>query len=164
MDNATIDLLISKPGAIRIVSVNKGIPAGFVVSVEGMTNNGSAYEQLRAIVQSVGVAEQAAVQITHSLRDMVYVYAFGDRMGEMRIGGLALLTDCKDPNLSGFAKVYKYWRANRPGKRKTAIKISLGTDFGVSGILTGMDMTSADPKLPVANFNLTFRHFPDPST
>lgn len=159
-----VDLLISKPGAIRILSVNRGVPAGFVVSVEGMTKVGSAYDQLRAIVQSIGVAERAAVQITHSLRDMVYVYTFGDRMGDMRIGGLALLTDCKDPNLSGFSKIYKYWRANRPGKRKTPIGVSLGTDFAVRGILIDMDMGVTDPKLPVANFNMTLRYFPDAST
>lgn len=158
------DLLVSTPGLIRVVPAVKVVPAGFTVSVEGMTNGGSAYTQLRAIVNGLGLSEQAAVQITHSLRDMVYVYAFGDRMGDMQIRGLAMLADCKNPNESGFSKVYRYFRANRPGKRRTPITVSLGTSFSVRGILLDLTMSIQDSQIPVANFSMNMRYFPDAST
>jgi hypothetical protein len=122
--------------------------------------NWKGYQDFRAIITSVAISSQGNYQFLSSLGGNIYVYVFGDRMGEAVISGLAFDYPCPDKGsaeTTGIEHVMQYYVANRIANRRTPLTITIGAKRAIRGYLVGFYAKSADPKDGgIYEFTLTF--------
>lgn len=104
-------------------------------------------------------------QFLHTLDEFIYLYAFGDRIGELTITGVAFvgpvcdgLADALGP--SRLLEYYKENKVSRPGgPQKTIIQINpVNAAFPqlLIGFLTGVRMEMPNPALPIVQWALRY--------
>jgi len=97
-------------------------------------------------------------QFQTSLKASVYVYVFGDQMGNVGIAGIAFAGKC-DGEHSGMEDVFNYYRDYRASQRKEPIEVTFGKE-SISGFLTASKMTSKDTSNLTLNFSFTINTLP----
>jgi hypothetical protein len=148
--------------AITIFSKASGVVATFpdptlpAVTTLRMENWGG-FQGFKSIITSVNIAAQGNFQFLHTLGGNIYVYVFGDRIGQLGISGLAFDSTCDDTTGAlGIEKVLDYYSKNRLAVRKTPIKTTIGVQTTVAGYLVGVGGQVVDPKSRIYQFNLQF--------
>jgi hypothetical protein len=102
-------------------------------------------------------------QFLHTLNEFIYAFAFGDRVGELTLTGVAftaptcavgvgdISNDVKQEN------VYEFYLAQKFSKSLTPTKITIGgSSIQLIGFLTGVRMSVPDPQLPIMQWALRF--------
>jgi purine nucleoside permease len=121
----------------------------------------------RVLVTSVGFNEATEHQFSTSLADMIYVFSFGDQMGDFIISGIASTDSC-DANggSAGLKQVLDFYKSNRLTRRKTPLSIVLAAGSAVIayeayliGHRTGSH--SEGPQTRVFQFSLNLALVPD---
>lgn len=87
---ATIIPHNSKVGNIPLTIELKGSGSPTSVDWDGPVT-------MKAIVTSLSIRFRGQQQFLHTLRDFIYVYSFGEGMGEARMSGLAFADTCERP-------------------------------------------------------------------
>lgn len=100
-------------------------------------------------------------QFLHALDEFIYVFPFGDRVGELTLTGITFLGGgkCADDSGEGICGIYKYYIANRltPSTGKTPTLITIGgCSPPLLGFLTGLRMETVRPELPIVQWVLRF--------
>lgn len=111
----------------------------------------------RAIVTQVALDHQGGFQFMHSIQDMVHISVFGERMGEMQIGGLTFLQACNGGG-DGIADVLSYYNNNRVTARGAPATIQLGS-VPYQGFLTGVHLDIVKPEAPLGQWAFRFANF-----
>jgi hypothetical protein len=116
----------------------------------------------RSIITRITMSMQGNFQFLHTIGNDIYVYAFGDRIGQISIFGLSMTRDCKSPGDTkhGFEKVYKWYQDNRIAKKKAPITISIGQDTTIEGFVVGLNADAVDPQTRVMQFAIQMAVFP----
>ena len=110
-------------------------------------------------------------QFLHTVNNFVYFYSFGDRVGQLVVGGVGFigLGTCPGSGAAskgGILGLYDYYMSNRAVKRKgRAFPIALDDATGTAsliGFLTGVQFSvSGDgPMGPIGNWSLRFDVLP----
>lgn len=155
-------------GAVAMVGPGAGVAAApFAVRMEGLAVIGPGSD---AILTQVAVAEQGNYQFLHTLGDTIYVYVFGDRIGEIRLSGLCFANACRQgsgalPGASadgGINTILKTYRANKLATRSNPVQINIGPAAGdvYRGFLTGMTMEILDAEHQIGQWAFRFNTFP----
>jgi hypothetical protein len=99
-------------------------------------------------------------QFIHTLDEFIYVYAFGDRVGELTLTGVAFFNqsaECDKDKVAAPNDVYKYYLEKRLSQSLTPTQISINGDrVKLIGFLTGLRMEVPDPRLPIMQWSLRF--------
>jgi hypothetical protein len=102
-------------------------------------------------------------QFLHSLDEFIYVFAFGDRVGELTLSGVAF-TGCvgsaSGPVTNAKAEsVYSHYLQNRLAAKMAPTQITLGgaTSAKLLGFLTGMRLEVPNPANPIAQWVLRYQ-------
>lgn len=133
------------------------MPSRALVRMEGW----SGFPVLRSVITQLTVASQANLQFLHTLGGNIFIYSFGDRIGQMTINGLCFDTACEEPsNLIGIERVVKFYNQNRAANRQTPMKITIGSSTTLTGYLAGIRFSIADPKTRVWEYSLQFATIP----
>lgn len=151
------DVFSSSPGGVMVFNAERLFPAA--LSVEGLTVNGSAYATQKVLVQKVDLDEAVARQLSHTLGNMVNIYVFGKRAGNMAIGGYYFWDSC-DGSPNGVSNIYKYYRANNLTARATPVRVAIGTDLVFRALLRGIVLGGTDPQFGIGQFSLLFDYLP----
>lgn len=160
---------IFSTGAGKVVSVEQdAIPIAFAVDGSQTTFN-----DLKAIVTSVGFQAQGGYQFMHALREFIYVYVFTERVGEIVINGLAFPDDCgmigpqsEDDwscvhGQTGMERVITWYECNRITSRAEPIVIAFGADVAYESFLTSAKVDIANAETGIAQFSLRFNYIPN---
>jgi hypothetical protein len=105
-------------------------------------------------------------QFLHSLDNFIYLYAFGDRIGELTLSGLAFTGSCVQNNGGGdisnamsqcaILSYYNDSRVSNSNGTKASL-ISIGNCSKIlRGFLTGMRLDVPDPSAPVVQWALRY--------
>lgn len=99
-------------------------------------------------------------QFLHALDDFIYVFPFGDRIGEFVLTGITFLgAPCGEGASTGICGIYEHYMKNRlskPAGRKPAqIQIG-GCSPPLLGWLTGLRMELVRPELPIVQWVLRY--------
>lgn len=143
------ELFACKRGRVAVMEGCDGVPGKIVLD---------GFEPLAAIITSPAVAQRVNVQFTPSLKESVYVYVFGDTMGQVVIAGVAFAARCEGEE-SGMEDVFNYYRDYRASQRKEPVSVTFGKE-SISGFLTDVNMSSRDPDLMTMNFQFSIRTLP----
>lgn len=109
------------------------------------------------IVTQAAIIEKGNYQFLHTLNETIYVYVFGDKIGELRLSGVAFENPCHDVN--GVQTILAMYRDHRLAEFGGPVTISLGND-SYRGFLTGMSVDLIDPERLLAQWALRFHSFP----
>jgi hypothetical protein len=123
-----------------------------LISVPGLgTGQGVA-------ITSVGFSQDANVQFMHSLRRLIYVYSFGERMGVVEINGVSFYRPCNSGG--GIGDVLNFYRDNSVARKSDLTSVTLAGG-NIRGFVRGVRSTFADADKGVIGFSLIISTMPD---
>jgi len=126
----------------------------------------------RCLVTELSIERQGNFQFVHSLSDLIFVYSFGERVGNLRVSGLALANLCGSGSpgapgsrASGLEYALAYYERYRLGSPQNAapVDILIGSLGGVGhfrGYLTGFKAEIAKAEAAISQFALQFHSLP----
>jgi hypothetical protein len=117
---------------------------------------------MKTALTSLGIGTQANFQFFHSLRNVIHVYVFGDKIGEVALGGVCFPSLCGNPSagagLDYVLDFYNTWKISSYGRPLT---IAVGAYHSFEGFLTGCRADVADPQSGLIQFSFRFHVLPD---
>jgi len=151
--------MFSKAAGLVSAFPDPTIPIKASLRMEGW----GGFDEFKAIVTRVTVSSQGNYQFLHTLGGDVFIYVFGDRVGQLSVSGLAFDSTCDDPAGSiGVERVFSYYNSNRVAARKTPIKVTIGLATTVKAYLIGLGADVADPKSRIWQYNMQLALIPEP--
>jgi len=109
----------------------------------------------KSIITNVQVSANGNYQFLHTLGNNIYVYVFGDRMGQLVLSGLSFETICDDPKGTiGIERVLDYYAQVRLAQREPPIKVTIGTTTTLVGYMTAINAQVVDPKTKMYQFDM----------
>lgn len=133
------------------------VPTPVTIQVEGFSSN------LYAALTAVGVQSQANVQFVHTLKRMVYVYVFGEKIADMQLSGVVFPGVCGPAGaagVGGFERVWAYYRTVGVAWLGRPVAVAVGATV-FAGIVVGARIDLSDPNTGIGAFSLMLKFFPD---
>lgn len=128
-----------------------------VVSPEGF----GGFQGLRSVITSVSLASKGNFDFLHSLGGAIYVYVFGDRIGQVTLSGLCFPDGCDQEGLLGIERlVSDFYSPNRIASRDTIMSVTLGQRSTLKGYLVGLDANLVDTKTRIWEFHMQLAWIP----
>lgn len=130
------DIFVSAPGEVAHFKIERGAAGRAEISPPADIKDPALIEKrpFPIIFGAVSWEQATHQQFARSLDGSVYIYVFGDKMGDVIVTGLAFDRLC-DENENGLKKVLEYYEKYRASKRSTPIKLEIATKI-VEGFLT----------------------------
>jgi hypothetical protein len=152
-----MNIFSAGPGAVTAIN-EAGFPPA-ALFLEGW--NGPAFN---SIITGVSLQHQGNVQFMHTMQEFVYLYVFGDRVGDMTVSGVSFSRTCA-PGLSnaqahGLEWTHSYYLANRVALRARPVALVLGLVTVFEGFLVGAGLALNDPQQGLGQFSLKFAMLP----
>ena len=121
------DIFSSAPGIVAAFTDEKVVPG--VVKLSG-------FNPKAALISGIDYDASTNQQFQHSLSKAVYIYVFGDRMGNIVIAGKCFPQLC-DTDVQGIEEVFEYYTANRASVNPEPVTVTIGSKV-ITGYLTGL--------------------------
>jgi hypothetical protein len=123
-----------------------------------------------SIITNITLSQQANVQFLHTLGSLVFIYVFGDRIGQVGLSGFSFAAACNpvgpiSPDLGpnhGAGQMLDWYRTNRVSSRQTPVQITIGSQL-IEGFVTGFTENVIDPSTLLVQWNVTIQSMPDNS-
>jgi hypothetical protein len=150
-----MDVFLTHPG-IAIAVDSPGIPMNLFVG------NWKGYTGYKSILTSFAVHMKGGVRYMHTLRDMIYVYTFGERMAPITISGVSFAAVCENlkdrvaTTSHGLEYAMSYYWTQRVTATGLPIRLVLGLAAIFQGFLDEGTFQLADPNSYVGQFSFNF--------
>jgi len=118
----------------------------------------------KSIITRVMVAKMGNFQFMHTLGDGIFLYVFGDRIGQITLSGLAFDNNCASGNPIGVEQILAYYDANRVAAREQPIRVTIGTGTTFNAYLGQISTQIADPSSRIFTFDMPLILIPDSSS
>jgi hypothetical protein len=149
------DIFNSFPGVVAVFSDDRTLP-GRVQIVDEELNVQTV------LISAIDYKQAVNKQFQQSLDGDIYVYIFGDLMGEVQVLGIAFPTDCQGSD-EGMQGILQYYQRNRASSRETPVRVQLGKET-IAGFLTAMTLSSpnapGDPNSFMYTWSLVINALP----
>lgn len=120
---------------------------------------------LNTIITRIGVSSSGNYQFLHTIGNDVYVYVFGDRMGEITLHGLSFAQDCNNGKNAqgphGFERLFDWYQKSRLAVNPNPVTVRLGFKTIFKGFMTGITGDVNDSMTRTIQFQLTISLLPD---
>lgn len=149
-----------KRGAVsQVVSPAGGASSAFTIQMDLVGEKKLGQGHAKAIVTQAAISNGGNLQFLHTLNQTIYVYVFGDRIGELRVSGLAFAEPCNTTG-TGMQLIYKVYKNNRVAKKGGPVKVHFGNNLPLRAFLVGMSLEVADPETNLGQWSFLFKTFP----
>jgi len=116
----------------------------------------------RTLITKVGLSNAGNFQFLHTMGNEVYVYVFGDRMGQIVLHGLSFQGDCTSGGEEhGFDQVYDWYKANRVATKSEPVIITIGIRTRFHGFITSFTADAQDSQNMTIPFQVTVAILPE---
>ena len=133
------------------------LPANVSLRLEGW----EGFTGFKSIITRVTVAAKGNYQFLHTLGGQVFIYVFGDRIGQLSVTGIAFDSTCGDPaGTLGIEHVLNYFSKNRVANRRTPLKLTIGATTTLQAYLLDILADVVDTKTRVWQFTLVMALVP----
>lgn len=138
------------------------------------------FEVRRTIVTHVQVSKRTNHQFLHTLGGDVHIYVFGDRMGQLVVGGIAAAVACRFPggcNLltpsnpsttsatfggeHGLEFALDWYNQKRLSRNPDPVQVFIGKRTLLRGFLTGFDASVMNIDERLVQFSLSLNLIPE---
>ena len=143
------------PGTPITILIDSDTPAGVGSSSVG---------QLGGIITSFVATGETNTQFMHTLRDVIYLTVFGDKIGSLSIGGYLFLNTpltCGPDGTEGspLTLFYSFFYNKYVGARKEPLLIAVGPEI-LKGFLLSFQIQVADPQFMLGQFTMQMALLP----
>lgn len=151
----------------RVSAIPDAVAAGSL-SLGNVNGTGGviSYAAHKTIITRIGLSAAGNFQFLHTIGNDVYVYVFGDRMGQIVIHGLSFAQACPGEKQSatshGFELLYQWYVANRIAARKAPVNATIGINTAFQGFVTALNGDVQDSLHRTIQFQLTIATLPNP--
>jgi protein-disulfide isomerase-like protein with CxxC motif len=148
----------------RVTGQRGGAPMPFQLKMQGM-GIGSDNPTARAIITQAGISQRGSVQFLHTIGETIYAYIFGDRMGELRVSGVAFSSLCGDSVSAvssaptGFQQVLDEYQEHRVANIGRPVLVNFG-NAPFKGFLVDMSLELTDAETHLGQWSYRFASFP----
>jgi len=122
------------------------------------------FKQHQSIITRVTVAHNCNFQFLHTIGNDIYIYVFGDRIGQVTISGLSFTSagtdDCGNNKQHGFEKIMEWYEKYRVAANQKPIQILIGTK-PIEGFVVALSGDIVDPSTRMMQYNLTMMVLPE---
>lgn len=159
------NLFQSRPGTVRVLTAPTGSVIGSLFAWDPASsapgaNSPDSDGTVPVIVTKIGYNQSINIQFMPTLKKLVYVYSFGDRLGDIIVSGLAFDTSCfSDDTGWGARSLFDYYMETRAVKENQRVRISLAGQ-PISGFLVGMSLDLSNTEYRTMNFSLNIKALP----
>jgi len=150
----------------RVFMLSDAVAEG-AISMGGVVGTAPiTYTQHTTIITRIGVAASANFQFLHTIGNDVYIYVFGDRMGQVDLHGISFAQPCAqvgrfdNTEEHGFEKMFKWYEANRISARREPVTVTIGVKKSFQGFVTSLTGDAQDAQYRTINFQLTISLLP----
>jgi hypothetical protein len=149
----------------RVSAIPDAVAAGSLSlgNVQG-TGGQLAYNTQKTIITRIGLSAAGNFQFLHTVGNDVYVYVFGDRMGQIVLHGLSFAQACPGEKFAtakhGFELLYQWYVANRIAARKAPVTAIIGASTGFEGFVTALNGDVQDSLHRTIQFQMTIATLP----
>lgn len=137
-------------GILVVLEGCNGVPAKLILD---------GFEPTAAIITAPRIEQAVDIQFQTSLKEAVYAYVFGDKMGRTGLSGIAFAGRCNNEEASGLKDIFDYYKDYRASKRKEVVTVTFGPE-ALSGFLTAMQLNPRDPRDMTMDFELGINTLP----
>lgn len=166
----------------RVFAVEDKVAAGSFslgnVSYFGQAGEPITFRQHNTIITRIGLAAAGNYQFLHTIGNDVYVYVFGDRMGQVRLHGLSFQTACPPPlatdrfdtqallqgareDKHGFELLFDWYTKHRIAAIKSPVRVTIGRKTNFDGFVTALTGDVQDTLHRTIQFQMTISLLPD---
>jgi hypothetical protein len=131
-------------------------------------------QEEKSIITNVMISQQTNHQFLHTLGNDIFIYVFGDRMGQLQIQGLSFAERCEQIGPGGLVSaanpsavrqhgvesILSWYKSNKLSERPEPIKISIGNTV-FTGFLQGMTTRVQDPRNWVVEYIMSIAIVPE---
>lgn len=110
------------------------------------------------IITKLNTVQRTNTQFQQSLDNVIYVYSFGDQMGDMQINGLAFPRNCSSGK-NGIQELMKFYQEYRVSNRVQRIQLSFCNEI-IDGFIIGMSISTLDASSGAHGFTLLMKTLP----
>lgn len=150
------------PGRIGVSITGGGLP--FAIGIGGNPSVPAfpAYLLSKAILTGFQLGNRSGLNLSHTLRDRIYAYVFGEKAGRAMISGIAFPDACgAAPGLwTGLDAVYAYYEVVRVSQRGLPATLIFGPNTALVGLLSDFGFSLEDAQTGIGQFGFTFQTFP----
>ena len=112
------------------------------------------------IIQRIGYGQGVNVQFAPSLASLIYVYVFGDKMGDVTISGVCFDRTCSDgKRFKGAQRALSYYSKNRAAAKSDTINVTIG-DVEINGFVIDMKLDTLNEEYRTMSFTMTMAALP----
>jgi hypothetical protein len=120
-----------------------------------------SFDNQRSIITRMTFSQQVNIQFLHTFGALVYVYVFGDRMGQIGLSGLSFACSCpSNDTRHGAELMYLWYKARRASKRPKPLRIMIGKQ-AIEGFVTGFHEDVVDPSLNLVQWGVNLASLPE---
>lgn len=149
----------------RVTSVPDAVAAGAISLAKVEGSGGITYNTHNTIITRVGLSAAGNYQFLHTIGNDVYLYVFGDRMGQVVIHGLSFAQQCVNGSDTGtdhgFERLFKWYKENRVAVRKDPVTVTIGASTAFKGFITALNGDVQDAVHRTIQFQMTISLLPD---
>jgi len=137
------------------------------------------FRRHNTIITRVGISAAGNYQFLHTIGNDVYVYVFGDRMGQVQLHRLSFMSSddvCSGQtgntptasipgagsgNKHGFELLFDWYTKNRIAARRDPVLMTIGRSTNFKGFVTAMTGDVQDALHRTIQFQMTISLLPD---
>ena len=110
------------------------------------------------LAEQISVGARSNALFSHTLDDSVFIYAFGQRIGDVTVSGTLFVGGCSGED--GVASVMRFYAENSVANSGKPVAIRMGQIGASKAFLIGANANVSRPDTYTGTFQLTFRALP----
>jgi len=147
------DIFNSRAGYVVVVPSDRAIPGKIVIP---------GFDPAAALIAGVDYKQRTNQQFQTSLDQAIYLYVFGDLMGDVVVKGIAFPQVCSGGE-EGLLEILDFYQNKRASVNPDTIAMQIGSAT-ITGFLTAVEVISEsvaqDPVSFISNYSMTINALP----
>ena len=114
----------------------------------------------KTIITRIGISTSGNFQFLHTMGNDVFVYVFGDRMGDITLHGLCFADDCNAGQKHGFEWLDDWYLKSRMAQNRDPVTVTIGQGTVFKGFITGLTGDVKDAMTRTIQYQITVSMLP----
>lgn len=142
----------------RVVQLNE--PAMQSRAIFKLSDTPISFQAQASIVTRLTISKRVNMQFLHAIGSQIYVYSFGDRIGQASLSGLAFTDVCSARDLLGAEQMLMWYKQHKASVRRDPVKIMIGKQT-LETFITDFTEDVVDPTTNLVQWGATLALLPE---